>query len=250
MDVYWLEQVEGDVPPNDDWLSASEAACLARMRFAKRRADWRLGRWTAKCAVSEYLGLQRRPAAVEIRAAPSGAPEVYLDSQAARVTISLSHRAGRAVCAVTHCGAALGCDLELVEPRSSAFAADYFTTREQLLVASAAPDCRDELLTLLWSGKESALKALGEGLRLDTRCVTVSLVGAEDMPDLDAWRPLQAACESGRIFDGWWRRTGDMVRTMVAAPAPDPPIGLCREQSPTPRFGGLKHQLVAGLHRM
>ena len=66
MDVYWLEQVEGDVPPNDDWLSASEAACLARLRFAKRRADWRLGRWTAKCAVSEYLSLQRPPATVEI----------------------------------------------------------------------------------------------------------------------------------------------------------------------------------------
>jgi len=232
MDVYWLEQVEGDVPPNDDWLSASEAAFLAGLRFAKRRADWRLGRWTAKCAVSKYLSLQRPPASVEIRAAPSGVPEVYLDSQAAKVTISLSHRAGRAVCAVARCGAALGCDLELVEPRSSAFAADYFTTGEQLLAAKAAPDCRDELLTLLWSGKESALKALGEGLRLDTRCVTVSLVGAEDMPDLDAWRPLQAACESGRIFDGWWRRTGDMVRTMVAAPAPDRPIGLPREQIP------------------
>ena len=39
MDVYWLEQVGADVPPNDDWLSASEAACLARLRFAKRRAD-------------------------------------------------------------------------------------------------------------------------------------------------------------------------------------------------------------------
>ena len=153
MDVYWLEQVDGDVPPNDDWLSASEAAFLARLRFAKRRADWRLGRWTAKRAVSEYLSLQRPPVTVEIRAAPSGAPEVYLDSQAAKVTISLSHRAGRAVCAVAHCGAALGCDLELVEPRSSAFAADYFTAGEQSLVARAAPVCRAALLALLWSGK-------------------------------------------------------------------------------------------------
>jgi 4'-phosphopantetheinyl transferase len=224
MDVYWLEQVEGDVPPNDDWLEASEAALLARLRFAKRRADWRLGRWTAKCAVSKYLSLQRPPASVEIRAAPSGVPEVYLDSQPAKVTISLSHRAGRAVCAVAHCGAALGCDLELVEPRSSAFAADYFATREQLLVAKAAPDCRDELLTLLWSAKESALKALGEGLRLDTRCVTVSLVGEEDVP-----RGVpQAAWKKRRIF-AVARRTGDIVRTIVAAPALDPPIGLVEQ---------------------
>jgi len=232
MDVYWLEQVGADVPPNDDWLSASEAACLARLRFAKRRADWRLGRWTAKCAVSEYLSLQRPPATVEICAAPSGAPQVFLGSQPAKVTISLSHRAGRAVCAVADCGAAVGCDLELIEPRSSAFAADYFTDGEQLLMAQAAPDRRHELLALLWSGKESALKALGEGLRLDTRCVTVSLMGGDGVPGLDTWHPLQAACEGGRIFGGWWRRTGDMVRTMVAAPATDRPIGLCREQIP------------------
>src|SRR5690349_15398104 len=134
MDVYWLELAGADVPPTDDWLSASEAACLARLRFAKRRADWRLGRWTAIRAVSESLSLQRPLATVEIRAAPSGAPEVFLGGHPAKLAISISHRAGRAVCAVAHCGAALGCDLELVEPRSSAFAADYFTATEQSLV--------------------------------------------------------------------------------------------------------------------
>jgi 4'-phosphopantetheinyl transferase len=224
MDVYWLEQVEADVPPNDDWLTDREAACLARLRFAKRRADWRLGRWTAKCAVSEYLNLARQPAGVEIFAAPSGAPEVFLGSQPAEVAISLSHRAGRAVCAVAPGGTALGCDLELVEPRSIAFAADYFTAGEQLLVAKAAPDSRHGLLALLWSGKESALKALGEGLRLDTRSVAVNLTSGMDVPDPDAWYPLCAACENGPLFHGWWRRTSNLVRTMVAAPAPDRPI--------------------------
>jgi 4'-phosphopantetheinyl transferase len=222
MDVYWVEQVDGDIPPNDDWLSANEAACLARMRFAKRRADWRLGRWTAKRAVSEYLNLHRPPAAVEILTAPSGAPEVFLSSQAAKVTISLSHRAGRAVCAVAPYGTALGCDLELVEPRSDAFASDYFTAAEHSMVARAAPDKQPELLTLLWSGKESALKALGEGLRLDTRCLAISL--EKTVSDPAVWRPLQATCDSGRTFYGWWRRLGDMMRTMVAAPATDRPI--------------------------
>jgi 4'-phosphopantetheinyl transferase len=224
MDVHWLEQVEVDVPPNDDWLSEREAACLARMKFANRRADWRLGRWTAKRAVSEELNLARQPDAVEILAAPSGVPQVFLDSQPAQVAISLSHRAGRAVCAVAPCGTALGCDLELVEARSSAFGADYFTSGEQLLVAKAAPDIRHSLLALLWSGKESALKALGEGLRLDTRSVAVSLTSGMDEPDLDAWHPLRAACENGPLFHGWWCRTTDLVRTMVAVPAPGRPI--------------------------
>ena len=35
--------------------------------------------------------------------------------------ISLSHRAGRAICCVSTSIAALGCDLELIEPRSSGF---------------------------------------------------------------------------------------------------------------------------------
>ena len=74
------------------------------MRFAKRQADWRLGRWTAKNAVAAYLNLPSDPQAltdIEIRPAPSGAPEVFIADQPARVTISLSHRAGVAACAVT-----------------------------------------------------------------------------------------------------------------------------------------------------
>jgi 4'-phosphopantetheinyl transferase len=172
--------------------------------------------------VSEYLTLQRPLAAVEIRAAPSGAPQVFLGSQAAKLAISLSHRAGRAVCVVAPDGTALGCDLELVEPRSDAFTSDYFTAAEQSMVARAAQNKRPEFLALMWSAKESALKALGEGLRLDTRCVAISL--EESASDSAVWRPLQATCDSGRTFYGWCRRLGDMVRTMVAAPAPDPPF--------------------------
>ena len=181
MDVYWLEQTEGDVPAENDWLSASEAVVLNGMRFAKRRADWRLGRWTAKRAVAVYLNLPGHPRALtgtEIRPAPSGAPEVFVTNKPAPVTISLSHRAGRAVCAIGLSGGALGCDLETIEPRSDAFVADYFTTSEQALVERAPGADRSWLLALLWSGKESALKALRTGLRLDTRCVIVSHVDA------------------------------------------------------------------------
>ena len=81
MNVYWLEQTEADVPAENDWLSANEAVCLNGMRFAKRRADWRLGRWTAKRALSVYLDVPAHPQVfkkIEIRPAPSGAPEVFL----------------------------------------------------------------------------------------------------------------------------------------------------------------------------
>ena len=86
------------------------------LRIEKRRADWRLGRYTAKSAVGALLGVD--PGRVEIVAAPGGAPVAYLDGVRADVELSLSHRAGRALAVIASRGAALGCDLELIEARS------------------------------------------------------------------------------------------------------------------------------------
>ena len=93
------------------------------------------------------------------------------------------------------------------------------------MVARASVEDRSRLLTLLWSGKESALKALRAGLRLDTRSVTVSpadTVGP--LSNLATWRPLDVRLTSGQVFHGWWQETGSFLRTFVAAPRPDEPI--------------------------
>jgi len=226
MDVHWLEQTFAYLPAADDWLSVGEADRLSGMRFPKRRSDWKLGRWTAKRAVSFYLNLPADPeslARIEIRPAPSGAPEVFLGDERAPVIISISHREGRAACAVAGPETALGCDLEIVEPRSDGFATDYFTAVEQELVARVAAPDRPRLLALLWSGKESVLKALRVGLRLDTRCVAVDPIDTALLAGENAWRPLRAH-HDGQVFHGWWRQTGNLVRTMVAAPAPASPV--------------------------
>ena len=273
MKVYWLEQTEADLPkggtgvppvdghaqdgpatrPESEWLGAKERVQLNAMRFAKRRADWQLGRWTAKHAVAACLQLPAdlpSLASIEVRPGPSGAPETFLGNKCAPVTISLSHRAGRAVCAVATYGSALGCDLEVIEPHSDAFIADYFATEEQALVARAAPAERPWLVTLLWSAKESALKALHVGLRLDTRCVIVTLLGAEQIqseegkvcvpeestrnsgfaarqPDAaNGWLPLRVRNIHDQTFLGWWQQTGNLFRTIVAAPPPVRPLFL------------------------
>ncbi|SPE27306.1 4'-phosphopantetheinyl transferase [Candidatus Sulfopaludibacter sp. SbA6] len=232
MDVYWLEQTEANVPAEDDWLSESEAAHLSGLLVPKRRADWRLGRWTAKRALAACLklptdtqGLKR----LEIRPAPSGAPEAFLADQPAGVRISISHRAGSAVCSVAMSDAALGCDLELIEPRSYAFTADYFTTEEQVLVSRSSVADRPRLIALIWSAKESALKALQTGLRLDTRCMAVSPTDAvrgwvQHAPE--DWRPLEVRYAGGQSFHGWWRHAGNFLLTLVAAPPPGSPILL------------------------
>lgn len=227
MNVYWLEQTEADVPTENDWLSANEAVRLNALRFPKRRADWRLGRWTVKCALSIRLDMPAHSQVfkkIEVRPASSGAPEAFVDNQPAGVTISLSHRAGIAICAVATSGVEVGCDLEMVEPRSDAFVADYFSVEEQALVAHASVADRARLLALLWSGKESALKALRAGLRLDTRSVIVSPLAASF--DLNGWSPLRVRRTAGHVFYGWYQHADNIVRTVVAAPPPDPPIPL------------------------
>jgi len=234
MNVYWLEQTLADVPAENQWLSAEEILSLGRLRFAKRRNDWRLGRWTAKRAVAACLNLPCDVlglAKIEIRATASGAPEVFLVNQTAPVSISLSHRAGTAMCAVALSGPGIGCDLEMVEPRSNAFIADYLTAREQTLVERTLEEERPLLVTLLWSAKESTLKALHIGLRLDTNCMDVSFIDGlprhtgqfrQDLPlvlmpdvDPDRWRPLHVRYSGEQVFSGWWRHADGMVRTLV-----------------------------------
>lgn len=225
--VHWLEQAAADVPATDDWLAPAERARQAELRAPGRRADWRLGRWTAKRAVAARLavaGSTPAPAAVEVRAAADGAPEVLVGGRPAPLAISLSHRAGLAVCMAAPAGAALGCDLELVEPRSDAFVADYLTAPERAAVQAATATDRPLLVTLLWSAKESALKALRAGLRLDTRWVAVE-------PPAPAgpgrWRPLTVRHPAtGRVFPGWWRHDAGRVLTMVATPPPSSPQAI------------------------
>lgn len=239
MNIYWLEQTEPDVPATNQWLCANEISCLSAMRIPKRRADWRLGRWTAKQAVAACLNLPADFPAfgnIEIRAATSGAPEVFLYNQPADIAISLSHRAGTALCTVAPVGATFGCDLELIEPRSDAFVADYFTVDEKAIIHRTSDEERALLLALLWSGKESALKALRVGLRLDTKCMCVSPI--DDWPQTsaecstilseatnpDGWRPLQVRYSAGQVFGGWWRLQNGLVRTVVSNPPLPAPL--------------------------
>jgi len=214
-----------DVPSGDGWLSPREAAWIARMRFPKRRSEFRLGRWTAKKALALSLGLPRDDlGAIEIDRAPDGAPAPLVHGRPAEAAVSMTDRADQAVCLVGPPGIALGCDLELVEPRSDAFLGDFLTPGERRLVAGAEDgDARDLRANLVWCGKESALKVLRTGLRRDTRSVEVSLPGGSGV---DGWSPLSVRAVEGAVFPGWWQRFGAFVLTVTATEPFAPPLPL------------------------
>jgi 4'-phosphopantetheinyl transferase len=227
--LWWHSLGESDLPVGCRWLSPLETDRLRMMRFTKRRNEWLLSRWTGKQAIARTLGLPSDEASlarVEIRTIiggpAQGAPEVYIDGDRAPVGVSLTDRAGWAVCTVGDLQS-FGCDLELVEPRSDAFVNDFFTAGERSAVLqpvlAASPDL---MANLIWSAKESALKVLRTGLRRDTRSVEVAVSSAA----ADGWGPLAVRAEEGLSFRGWWRRFDQFVLTVVAAIDLPPPRSL------------------------
>jgi 4'-phosphopantetheinyl transferase len=248
MKVFWLIQTSADLPENDDWLAAEECVRLQSMSVAKRRGDWRLGRWTAKRAMAaawpELVGDGEPPAdtAVVIRPAPDGAPEAFVRGVAAPLTVSISHSDQHGLSAVAAGPAAIGCDIEEIAERSDLFIEDYFTERERAIVGRWPSDERALAATLIWSAKESALKALREGLRLDTRAVEVSLTGGlarsseHSGPNDEEWSPLLVQHGAGKVFHGLWRAHGRFVLTITADEAPEMiecrHDGACRSDRP------------------
>ncbi|GAA3560432.1 hypothetical protein GCM10022419_046340 [Nonomuraea rosea] len=229
----WLARGERHLPLGNDWLAPEEAKRAAGLRFAKRRTEYLVARWTAKEALR--LLYPAAPYELEVRHHPSGAPEAYLSGRPLPVGMSLTDRAGWAVCLVGLTPGAVGCDLELVEPRTARFVADYFTSGEQKVIGA------DPLLAnLLWSAKESALKVLRTGLRRDTRSVEVSL--GCGLPS-GGWSRFTVRAAEGRLLYGWWRRFGEFVLTTAAdAPIPAP---SCMEDPPALASAAPSHTWLA-----
>jgi 4'-phosphopantetheinyl transferase len=211
----WFTQILSDVPESDDWLSINERSVLAGMRFPKRRGDWRLGRWTAKQAISAYQ-MRKDPhlSLLEIRAAPDGAPEAFWSDGSGKVSISISHSDDRSLCVVGPGDLAVGCDLERVDSREDGLMQDYFTPEEISFSGQVPAADLDLIVNLIWSAKETSLKILREGLRRDTRSVIIR-------PDLserrDTWNTWTGQClESSRVFCGWWRTCDGYVYTLAS----------------------------------
>lgn len=133
----------------------------------------------------------------------------------------MTDRADWSVCIVGDGSASVGCDLELVEPRTALFVGDYFTSAEQRFVAER-PEHHDLLANAIWSAKESALKVLRTGLRRDTRSVEVHL----ELDTDDGWAALEVRSEEGEVYPGWWLRFDQFILTCAATIATDPPASL------------------------
>jgi 4'-phosphopantetheinyl transferase len=223
--MWWLARGEEHLPRDRSWLSSGEVDYVDSKRFTKPRTEFLVARWAAKQTLTRVLstpstsaGLRR----IEVRHAASGAPVACLDGEPVDLQISLTDRAGWAVCVVGTGPGRLGCDLELVEPRSDAFIRDYLTAAERRYVDAAADaEARKLAANLVWSAKESGLKVLTTGLRRDTRSVEVTA-----MASVGQWARTTVRTVEGHEFPGWWRRFGGFILTVAAAEASAAPTAL------------------------
>lgn len=211
--LHYTLQDRSHLPTQLDWLTSGERARLDGFRFEKRRRDWLLGRWTAKLALLEVAGLPREDIGrIEIAAASDGAPVPRIDGRPCQAQLSLSHSNDRAFSAVLQGALELGCDIERIEARSDAFVDTFFTAAERERVERAEPEFRDTLVTMIWSAKESTLKALRTGLSVDTRSVEVM-----DDGEFSAygWNNARVSTENAGEFVCRWRVDGRSVLSIV-----------------------------------
>lgn len=225
--IHWLIQPAAALPAAPEAaLGPTEAATLARLILPKRRSDWLLGRITAKQLVQQALAQAGDAAAlaeVEIIADGDGAPVVWREGVRLPLCLSISHSHDTAFCALMATESSdesLGADIEWIEARDPAFVADFFTAREQAQIQAAPPELRDVLVTATWSAKEAVLKALREGLRIDTKRVECFFDPAPPAPD--AWTsytilldPALDHPRAGGLWAGWWRIHGGFVLTLA-----------------------------------
>ena len=223
--VVWLSRGIDDVPASDEWLSPEEASRVETLRFAKRRTEVRLARWTAKQAVVRALDLDDDSAtlaAIEIRAASTGAPMLFVRGERSPVSVSMSDRADWAVCVLSHEQVGVGCDLELVEPRSAAFVRDWFTP------CRAGARARRRGWRAARSSVQPRVVGQGERARKCSRPASAATpVQSRSMSSTEMdgtrWARLVVRSEEGATFPGWWCRYGDFLLTLAADADLEPP---------------------------
>lgn len=226
--IYWLLQHKENLPQDDDWFSGREKLLLSVMKFPKRRGEWRLGRWAAKQLLHSYFKLidnsDHELSDLEVLPTEDGSPQVFLSAKPYPVNISISHRANIGFCVLNPGNSTIGCDLELIEERSDAFVTDYFTFEEKLKVIVATDEDKPLIANLIWSAKESVLKALRQGLKSDTRSVLIDL---DDLEIKMGWNEIKArSIEFDKDFYGWWQSRGNYILTIFSSEITEMPTDL------------------------
>ena len=157
---YKLKIVDlNNIPAPEEFLSARELKTYNDFKVEKRKKEWLGGRYALKKLASGFFIFDIKM--IEVRNKTSGQPALGVPGGCS-MPVSITHSGDFAAAAIATAGMGIGVDMEVIEPRSRAWAEQCFAPEE---ISSWAPI----FLTELWAKKEAVLKFMGVGLSLDTR---------------------------------------------------------------------------------
>jgi len=191
------------------FLSKAEQSIYDAFHFDLRRNSFLAGRWVAKGMIQNALFREKSLREISILNENSGKPYAVIDGERLDVELSISHAGRWAAALLSVDRLQVGVDIEGNSPRAKSFVTDYFSSAECALLDDQSNNYVRNA-TLIWSAKEAMLKALGLGLRLDTRHVQVTDIGTGQESHIDGWNHLGLDSENGD-WVGCWRQVSDAV---------------------------------------
>lgn len=168
------------------WQVDLDAAPAPQAVAALSDAEWaRAGRFVFRHDRRRFIAAHA--ALRETLSAHTGVPAALLEfvegefgkpvlAEPAGVWFNLSHSQSVALIALSD-ETEVGIDVELLRPMpdAEALAHAYFTQAERCALAAMPPAERDRAFLSCWTRKEACLKAIGMGLRIDTRSFDAGL---------------------------------------------------------------------------
>lgn len=207
-DVHFAAVAVKGGPAEPDQFTTKELAQHKAFPVDKRRDEWRAGRLAAKKALQASIpGLS--PTDVEIVGDDKGRPRAIVRGSESALWISISHRDGLAMAAVSP--SAVGIDLEVPEDKPQSFLQEAFAVTELRSLLDAADPKVDT--ACLWAAKEAALKRAGVGLKADLRKHVVT-------PDGEGGATVEGPAVNGGYGVRFFMVDGKVLA--VSAPACDP----------------------------
>jgi 4'-phosphopantetheinyl transferase len=167
-----LDEISAGRSFAQDVLSASERERARRFVFEEHRRRYAAGRAWLRSVLGACLD---RPALdVPLTANAHGKPCLAEEANPIGLRFNLSHAGPFALLAVTM-GQEIGIDLEAPQRDTdwAAMAALFCTAAERDYMGTLAPETRAIAFTQIWTRKEAAGKALGQGL--NSRIFSVSI---------------------------------------------------------------------------
>jgi 4'-phosphopantetheinyl transferase len=154
-------------------LSEEERQREQRFHFQADRQSYLAAHAVTRGVLGRLLGT--RPSALGFVAGPRGRPELAYPASRPPLRFNLSHTRGMVACAVAleH---DVGVDVELIERRVEIdhLARSVFSEDERADLARVDGEAQRQRFFELWTLKEAYIKAVGHGLGLPLRAITLS----------------------------------------------------------------------------